>query len=375
MNYPPQGPPPQGPPPGNYGPPQGYPGQWGPPPQQPPWPQQQWSPGPPPKKRNGWKWALGAVAVLAVIGVTVAVTVSATSGDGGGDDPTPRETYGLASADDTGPVNIITEDPSCAAWTPIQTTLGNSLPEAWGERDPAISSASWTPDQRSMYDTAANVYREAAERAVPVVKVTPHRVIRELYEQFIVYSRAFAKAVPNYQPSDNHLVGVATATSGALGFICGAITYGSAEARAPFLSSPPPPTQPSTLRDPNDPEKFLPTSNSTCQEWDTLLHEFSADTKDWQALDARTPASAWTTEQRQVVEAVIPVMRTFADKVQSLGVASGNPIIEDFATLSAQYRRAYAEALPTYTSADSYLARAANRSTSAIFEACEAVEG
>ena len=71
---PPGGPPP--PPPGNPYPPQGYPG-----PQQ-PWPQQQpWAPGPPPKKRgNGWKWGLGALALLVVIGVTAAVTISVTRG-------------------------------------------------------------------------------------------------------------------------------------------------------------------------------------------------------------------------------------------------------------------------------------------------------
>ena len=82
MNFPPQGPSP-----GNLGAPQGYPGPWGPPPQQPPRPQHQWTPGPPPKKRNGWKWALGAVALLAVIGVTAAVAISVTSGNDNGDPP------------------------------------------------------------------------------------------------------------------------------------------------------------------------------------------------------------------------------------------------------------------------------------------------
>src|SRR5690349_13084382 len=77
-----------------FGPPQGgpagYPGSPGGPPQHhaPQWqsPQQPpgWAPhpgvqppGPPPKKRgNGWKWGLGAVALLAVIGVTAAVSIS-----------------------------------------------------------------------------------------------------------------------------------------------------------------------------------------------------------------------------------------------------------------------------------------------------------
>ncbi len=90
--------------------------------------------GPPPKKRgNGWKWALGAVALLAVIGVTAAVTISVTK-DGGNDDPTPaRDTFGLASADDKGPANIITEDPSCAAWRPISPNLRRHTGKGLGQ--------------------------------------------------------------------------------------------------------------------------------------------------------------------------------------------------------------------------------------------------
>lgn len=370
MNYPPPG----GPPPGNYGPPHGNPGQWGPPPQPPAWPQQQWAQGQPPRKRgSGWKWALGAVALSAVIGVTAAVTISVTS-DKRDDNPKPSgETYGLASADDTGPVNIITEDPSCAAWMPIQSTLAKSQGDKWGDRDSTKPATSWTPEERAQYDLAAKAYRDAAERTVPLVKVTPNRVVRELYEQFIAYSRAYSDALPTYTEADNHLVGVATSSSGAIGYICGAITYGSAQASLPFVSAPPAPAKFSPITDPNYPEKFQTAPNPTCEEWDQLLHSFSSDTKEWQALDARVPATDWTPQQRAVVDAVMPVMRAYADKIERLGLKSGDPVMSDFATLSAQYRRAYAEALPTYTAADSYLARAANRTSSVIFEACEAV--
>ena len=76
--------------------------------------------GPPPKKRgNGWKWGLGALALLVVIGVTAAVTISVTRMVMHGDPSPTGDTFGLASADDKGPANIITEDPSCAAWGPI----------------------------------------------------------------------------------------------------------------------------------------------------------------------------------------------------------------------------------------------------------------
>ena len=302
------------------------------------------------------------------------MTISATSdGEADKDSLPPQDTYGLASADDKGPVNVITEEPTCAAWAPIQTTLANTLTEEWGKRDPSIPASSWTPQQQAQYEAAADAFLDAAKQTEPLVKLTPHRVVRELYEQFISYSRAFAQAVPAYEPVDDHLVGVANVASSSMGFICGAIKYGSAEARAPFLPIPPAPEQVAELSDPSDPERLLTNPNSTCPEWDRLLHDFVNDTEDWQSIDVNTPASSWTPQQRQIMESVTPVLRDYADKIQALGVRSNSPVIEDLATLSAQYRRAYADSLPTYTSADAYLSRAANRLTSVIYEACKAV--
>ncbi len=139
-------PPPGGPPPGNPYPPQGYSG-----------PQPPWNAAPLPKKRsNGWKWGLGALALLVVIGVTAAVTISVTRDRGDGDSAPTAETFGLASADDKGPVSVITEDPSCAAWGPIgQTFVDVTRSVGWGDRDPAIPATNWTPEQRSQYEEVA----------------------------------------------------------------------------------------------------------------------------------------------------------------------------------------------------------------------------
>jgi hypothetical protein len=210
---------------------------------------------------------------MAVIGVTVAVTISVTK-DHTGNGPNPSgNTFGLASADDKGPANIITEDPTCAAWTPIQSTLADSQ-GAWGNRDPSIPYTSWTPEQQAQYDVAVKAYRDAADQTVPLVKVTPNRVVRELYEQFIAYARAYIEAVPKYTANDNPLVGVANASSAALGYICGAITYGSAQARAPFLDTPPQPENLAPLSDPSSPRRFMLAPDATCNEWDRLLNEF-----------------------------------------------------------------------------------------------------
>ncbi|MGZ9244003.1 MAG: hypothetical protein ACXW6K_26315, partial [Candidatus Binatia bacterium] len=192
---PPGGPPP--PPPGNPYPPQGYPG-----PQQ-PWQQQQpWASGPPPKKRaNGWKWGLGALALLVVIGVTAAVSISVTKdgGDGANGDPSPTgETFGLASAGDKGPVNVITEDPSCAAWGPISQTFVDIQKKGWVDRDPAIPASDWSPAQRAQYGEMRVAAENVADESVQLARLTPHRVMRELYEAYIAYARAYSEAIPNY---------------------------------------------------------------------------------------------------------------------------------------------------------------------------------
>jgi hypothetical protein len=362
---PPGGPPP---PPGNPYPPQGYSG-----PQQPWPPQQPWDPSLPPKKRgNGWKWALGLVALLVVIGVTAAVTIWVIKdGDDGGPTPT-GDTFGLASADDKGPANIITEDPSCAAWKPISQTLTDIQGKGWNDRDPSIPASAWSPAQRTSYEAVAQAMRNAADQTVAMAKLTPNRIMRELYEQFIVYARAYSDAVPNYEPADNHLAGVAITTQSAAVNVCNSIDRGSAQARAPLVSPPAPPTEVAPVQDPNSPRRLLESPDPTCAKWDQLLDKFNNDSAAWRELNPNTSASDWSPDQAAIVNAVIPVMTEYADNLEKLGRGSGNPVFEDFATFAAQYRRAYAAGLPTYTSADYYISRTAIQAESTIFEACKA---
>jgi hypothetical protein len=64
-------------------------------------------------------------------------------------------------------------------------------------------------------------------------------------------------------------------------------------------------------------------------------------------------------------------MSSNADALEDMGRRSGNPIFEDFAVLAAQYRRAYAKALPTYTKIDSLLGRSASFLVKSIVFACK----
>jgi len=365
------------PPPNQSGPsPSGQPGgapQWG--------AQQPWDPppGPPPRGGGKGKWIFGGIALLAVIAVTVVITVLVVGKDSsGGESPTPTNGNGsdFASANDKGPVGIITEDPTCAAWNRIADTYVTTQTRVgWSSRDSSAPASAWTPDQRTMYEAVGKAMKDAADQTVSLVKVTPHRVVRELYEQFIAYARAFNRSVSEYKPDDNYVAGVVDGIEGSLVNICAAITFGSATAQAPFVPEAAPPTQVSELGDPSSPSRFITTPDPTCPDWVSAYEKFDADTADWRKMDPNIPAAQWSPEQKRVVDAAAPLMSAFADTAEQLGRSSDNPTFQDFAMLSAIYRRAIVKALPDYTPADNYLSEVSTLLAMTINPACKAAGG
>jgi hypothetical protein len=115
----------------------------------------------------------------------------------------------------------------------------------------------------------------------------------------------------------------------------------------------------------------LSESNPICTEWEAAYEKFDADTAAWRELPVDVSADQWTPEERAINEAVAPVMTTFADDIEQLGRRSDNPIFEDFAVLSSQYRRAYVIALSSYTSIDNYLANASTNQVKTVYLACK----
>ncbi|MDT5184288.1 MAG: hypothetical protein QOI29_2446 [Mycobacterium sp.] len=334
------------------------------------------SPGPPPRGGKG-KWIFAGIAVLAVIALTVVITVLVVGKDSG-DSPSPTTTStagpsDIASANDKGPAAIITEDPTCEPTRPILDTRASVEHNGWDTRDPSIPAAAWTPAMRSQYQAVAQAMRASADQMVPLVKVTPHRVMRELYEQLIVYSRAYADNIPTYTPQDDRLAVVSTTVSNAIGYICAAISYGSAAARGPLVQPLAAPSQVAPVGDPADPKRFITEPNSVCADWLAASTKFSNDTADWLPTDPDIPVSQWSPEQRAINDAVAPVMSAFADELQRLGERGGNPTLQDFAELSAQYRRAYVQSLPTYTPSDKYLANSALVLGGVVEAACASV--
>ncbi|MCV7357566.1 Vmc-like lipoprotein signal peptide domain-containing protein [Mycolicibacterium fluoranthenivorans] len=329
------------------------------------------------------KWIIGAVALVAVIAVTAVVAVSCTKSSGGSDKPTAAPTTSgapasdFASANDTGPVSVITEDPSCAPWMPILNTLADAEANGWKERDPSIPATVWSQDVRTQYLAVADAMRSAAEQTAPLMKVTTHRVMRELYEQFIAYAEAYADHVPVYTAPDNQLALTAVGAAEVLSHICQAITYGSAAARAPLVEPAQPPTSVSPLGNSNRPVRFLTTPNLVCSDLRQAVDAFNAtpEVAAWKGTDANIPASQWTPELRASATALKPVLESFAEKLNELGRQSSNSALEDFSTLAAQYMRAYVLSFPTFTRPDENLYDTSRLTAPMIVSACAAAGG
>jgi hypothetical protein len=302
------------------------------------------------------------------------VLVMRPSGGGG---PTSTPTNGnsdFASANDTGPVNIIAEDPTCEAWVRVAREYSEKAKSVnWGDRDFSVPASAWTPEQRAMYESGGKAMAEAADQTVNLVKLTPHRVMRELYEQFIAYTRAFVDSIPSYVAADGNLATVSDAIDSGLNNICSAISFHSAAPIAPLIHDSAPPSKVSRLGDPSAPVKFLTTSNSICAEWASNITTYDDDTAAWVKIDATIPATQWTPEQKSINDAVVPVMTSNASDLERMGRQSDNAVLEDFAVLAAQYQRAIALALPTYTSADGFLSQSATFLVKTVNLACEAV--
>lgn len=63
-------------------------------------------------------------------------------------------------------------------------------------------------------------------------------------------------------------------------------------------------------------------------------------------------------------------MSRYASELDKLGRESNDAVFEDFASLAAQYWRAFTTAIPSYTTADSYLSSAASSIGFVLYNAC-----
>jgi len=329
----------------------------------------------PPSKGNGVKWLLGAVVLLLVIGLAVTTTLLLRGNGGSGDDTpaTPGSSSApsdIASANDTGPISIVVVEPTCTAYYAINNMVADAEDKGWGNDHNSLGpESSWTSDQRSHMQETSDAMRKAADQLIPLAKQTPHRLVRELYEQLTAYFRAYVAAVPTYTPTDNDLAGATINASITMTSLCNAITYGS----APLVTGVEPVSEPTAPRPPGDPanpERFITDPDATCREWVHRQDKFAADTAEWARIPGSKPGSQWTPDELAVNEAAFPIMSTYADATEKAGRASGNPILEDFAVASAVYLRALVSVGTNYTAPDGELGTTALRLVSFVSDAC-----
>ncbi|WP_024448814.1 hypothetical protein [Mycolicibacterium iranicum] len=286
----------------------------------------------------------------------------------------PLSASDVASATDKGPIKLITDDPTCASWKSVTDALAAEATKGWDQRDTTIPAAHWTPAQRQQHTDMAAAMRSAAEQTIALIKLTPHRVMRELYEQSVAYWTQYADQVPNYVPADDHLARVATGTTNSLLWICSSIEFGVAQSRAPFVVPAPAPNDIPAPQDPAQPQRFMPSASKICDEWMTEQDRYGKATEEWFNTDPAIPGTQWTPEQQAIYTDMTSIMQANADQLQNLGMQSANVVFDDFAALAAQYRRAYVQSFTTYVPEDTYLANAATELVVVNTQACLAAE-
>ncbi|MGQ9411101.1 hypothetical protein [Mycolicibacterium gilvum] len=325
-------------------------------------------------------WVLGGLAVLVVIVLTVAATLFVTGrqSEEAGPDPakpsptTAVDTSEIASADDRRPAGIILEDPTCTNWSSIAAAFANSASNGWDRRDPTVPSERWSIDQKDQYQAVQATMREASNRSVRLARETPHRVMYELYSQFIAFGRAYADAIDHYTARDDALARVAISASSTISAICDAVAYGSAGARSALIAQAAPTQGLGHLTDPDKAQRLSLAGDSFCADWSAAIAEFDDAISSWKALDPNISATEMDPGHRAVLDATASTMTDFALQLQMLGIQSKDSVLVDFATLSAQYLRGYVSALRTYTPADNFLVLAASSSAAIVAEACNA---
>lgn len=330
------------------------------------------------------RWIIG-LAALAVVAIVVGVVVVS-----GGDDsdaasatsskaPAPaapttaaEDPAAIASVEDIGPVALVPSDVTCQPWRAIQSTLASAQSNGWEQRDASIPAVAWTDEQRAQFEAVGTAMRSAAADAVALARQTPHRVMRELYEQFTAYGRAYADSLVDYEAPDDFLALTNIAAFQAISEICGSAEAGSAIARSGAVAEVAGPELLPALGDPANPIRFLPESGPTCARWVPADAALQAAVQTWLQLDVDVPADAWTPAESGVQQSAAALFAEAANTMEADGRGSGNAEFADFATLGAQYLRAYVAAVPNYQPADHSLAMAGLRLDNLIAAACQA---
>ena len=328
------------------------------------------SPSPAGKSRRGLILTTTAAVVAAAVtaGTIVAYTHhNHTTTTAGGADPTNNSGY--ASAADTGPVTLITNDPTCTQNTQIMQSLYDEETKGWDQLR-NTPTTQWSPQDHTTFTNMATAYNNAATQFATLAKQTPHRIMRELYEQSIAAIHTYTD--PN-TPNDNATINTAIYANKTRDDICATITHNTATTRQPLAPPMPAPTNPTPPpQNPTNPAGFMPQPDPTCTDLKNAMTDIDNQTQDWINLDANIPATDWTPEQHTINTNAATTFTTYANTLQQLTTATTNPTTADLLTLGALYRHTFANTIPTYTLDDLYLYKTSVSAPLVISYACDA---
>jgi len=213
-----------------------------------------------------------------------------------------------ASDTDTGPVGIITTDPTCPAWTTAFTDMSKN---------------------KFLEGDYPDINKLAAQ--------TPHRVMRRLYEQENAYATAHlesgvARGEAQYRAAYH--------ASTALNAICTSSAYntggrdGALPERAPVYP----------------PEPFLPVWIFECQDAGVLNDKLASE---WTSDDMKRPVAQWTPKQRAKWAELRSLMESTAADLDGVAAVGSNSVFNDFLALEAVYLRGSEKDPSLYAVADS----------------------
>lgn len=306
-----------------------------------------------------------------VLAVVVMLANGACSGRGGGD----LATGDVASAADTGPVAVITEDPTCIEFSAFTIDAGNKLDAGFNKVDASIPASSWSEQTRQAYESGRGALTEYADRVVGLSKKTPHRVMRELYGQLTAYYRAFVAEIDGYTPDDLRLLDIANNAYASLNTICRAVGNQSAPRIASQVAAAAPPTSIAPVGDVDNPQKMLTATLELCPTWAARNDLVYQKTSVWETISHDNPASKWNSLEKTTYDKVAQLMARSVYEVNKIGRSSGNPLVEDFLVLAAQYQDAFLQALPTYEPEDLALYSTQQNLGKLVGSACDSVKG
>jgi hypothetical protein len=333
------------------------------------------------------RWAVVGAAAALIAATVVAVTVART--------PEPRGPAATSagatatvlpvapSSNDIQPIRIITDEPTCDQWRTISDAWGPNSPLAqWNPDDPnhpaRRPASAWSAEQRAAMTAASGVLQTMAAKTVPLVAATAKRVVRELYEQLIAYSRAYSASLSNYFPDVDIKLGQAFEdTYKILGSACNA-SHASRSEQNGWITAPSPwPTRTAAPQDPDNPQRFISRSdNSTCGELMATLQAFSDNpvAKDWSKVDDTIPAAQWTPDQKALSAKVATLLHSSNFDIQRIIGETVNPVVQDFGYLALQYRGVFEGLLASYNArSDHQIQQAGSSALRLIADGCNAV--